>query len=169
MIDVRLLTPDEWPLYKEMRLKSLLQDPQVFSIRHEVEVAYEDDAWRKELANPNFGIFGVFADGKIVGMTAILVHIKKDPTKQTAKLWGSWLEKPWRGKGLSVPMYEARIDWARKHPTVRRITVSHRESNSASKAANQKHGFVYTHTADFLWPDGVTEPEVFYELVVKPG
>lgn len=165
---VRPFTPAGWPLYKQMRLKSLLVDQNVFSIRHDVEAGYSDAAWQEELANPDFGIFGVYAGDELIGMTGILVDVKKDPSRQTAKLWGSWLEKEWRGKGASVPMYEARIDWARRHPTIRRITVSHRESNTASKAANQKHGFVYTHTADFNWPDGTRAPEVFYELMVKP-
>ncbi len=164
---VRPFNADEWPLYKEMRLNALRADPHVFSRKHEEAAAYDDSYWRDDLSDPNLGVFGVFADGKPIGMTGIVVDMKKDPSGQTAKLWGSWVGKEWRGKGASVPMYEARIDWARRHPVVKRITVSHRASNAASKAANQKHGFVYTHTADFVWPDGVTEPEIFYELMVK--
>jgi hypothetical protein len=48
-----------------------------------------------------------------------------------------------------------------------RILVSHRESNQASFRANQKHGFKFTHKENKTWPDGKTEPDVFYELALR--
>ena len=64
-------------------------------------------------------------------------------------------------------MYKARINWAKEHPTIERIIVSHRASNVASKYANQKHGFVFTRTHEKVWSDGKTEDEVCYELKVE--
>ena len=45
-------------------------------------------------------------------------------------------------------MYSVRIDWVREHPEVARIRVSRRKSNTASKMANRKHGFVFTHEGE---------------------
>jgi RimJ/RimL family protein N-acetyltransferase len=64
-------------------------------------------------------------------------------------------------------MYKARIKWAKAHPTVERLIVTHRASNLASKFANQKHGFVFTHTHQKIWHDGVLEDEVYYELYLN--
>lgn len=96
-------------------------------------------------------------------MTAIVID-RDDPSKQTAMLWGSWLRPDLRGRGLSKLLYEARIGWAESHPTCTRIVVSHRESNIASKRANQRYGFRWIRCEEKRWSDGIAEKEHFYEL-----
>ncbi len=168
-IQVRLFTPDEWPLYKHIRLLALQTDPQVFGSNYAKESVDPDSRWQAGVADPaKVGIFGVFDGAALIGMTGTAL-LRDDPAGETAKLWGSWITPDARGRGISVPMYRARISWAQAHPTVRRIIVSHRQSNAASMYANQKHGFQKTHIEDHLWPDGISEPHVFYELLLdKP-
>jgi RimJ/RimL family protein N-acetyltransferase len=161
---VRRFEPSEWTAFREVRLRALLADPTVFSSSHASESARTDAQWQERLADPDCGVFGVFVDGALVGMTGIYVT-REDPT--VAGLWGSWLAPEHRRRGLSVPMYEARIAWARARPELRRILVSHRAGNEASRRANQKHGFVWTHSGDLTWRDGVTEPEVCYALELE--
>lgn len=161
---VRPFAASEWELYKAVRLKALASDPHVFGSSLEKEKGYADDRWQNTVANPDVGVFGVFHQSAVIGMTGVVIKREKPAD---ATLWGSWLEKEWRGKGLSRKMYEARIDWARRHPEIHRIVVSHRKSNQMSKAANQKHGFVWTHDSDKVWNDTVNEPECHYELRVR--
>ena len=47
-----------------------------------------------------------------------------------------------------------------------RIQVSHRALNDVSRRAILRHGFIQTRRSPRLWPDGVTEDEVFYELAL---
>ena len=163
-VEIRLFQPAEWQYYKGVRLKALKSDPAVFGSNFIKESAYPDERWQQQLENVDCGVFGVLHFGDVIGMTGIVLDRENETT---AKLWGSWLEPNWRGKGLSGGMYKARIEWAKQHPQVQRIIVSHRQSNTASKKANQKHGFIFTHAADHQWPDGATEPELFYKLAVK--
>lgn len=163
-IEVRRFTPDEWRAYKGVRLKALLSDPSVFGSSHAREVNEPDEKWLNTLSSSDVAVFGVFRFGDVIGMTGIVMD-KTD--KSAAKLWGSWLEPAWRGKGLSEKMYRARLEWARNNPQVERVIVSHRESNTASKKANRKHGFRQTHTEQRTWPDGVAETEIYYELILK--
>jgi RimJ/RimL family protein N-acetyltransferase len=107
----------------------------------------------------------LFDDETPIGITGVAVD-RDDPSKRTAIFWGSWLKPDYRGRGLSKLMYEKRIEWARAHATVRRIVVSHRASNEASKHANQKHGFIFMRSHEKTWVDGVTEDEVYYELLL---
>ncbi len=160
---VRLFSSDEWQMYKAVRLKALHSDPHVFSSSYEAESAHPDQRWKDGVTSPDVGIFGVFHQDALIGMTGVAVK-RDDPARSTAMLWGSWLEKEWRGKGISKKMYEARLAWARQHPSIKRVVVSHRESNVASKKANQKYGFLLTHSEDRVWADGTTEPEPCYEL-----
>lgn len=163
-IEVRQFTPDEWRAYKAVRLKALQSDPSVFGSSYAREADEPDEKWVNTLTSPDVAVFGVFRFGDVIGMTGIVLD-KED--RSTAKLWGSWLEPKWRGKGLSERMYKARLNWAQNNPLVKRITVSHRQSNTASKGANQKHGFKQTHISERTWPDGVTEADIHYELVLK--
>jgi RimJ/RimL family protein N-acetyltransferase len=166
-ITLRRLIPEDWALLRDIRLRALSADPHVFGSSYAQEKDNDAAVWRERLESPDLAVFGIFdAAGDIAGMTAIAVA-KDDPEKTTAKMWGSWLRPDLRGRGLSVPIYQRRIDWARAHPTIARIIVSHRASNAASMRANQKHGFVRTHEENHLWHDGVEEAHIFYELYVK--
>jgi RimJ/RimL family protein N-acetyltransferase len=165
-IEIIPFTPEDWQMYKAIRLHALQSDPKSFGSPYAKEKSRPDDMWREGVSRADVAIFGVYHYGDLIGMTGAALLADADGGK-TVKLWGSWLEPSWRGKGVSEKMYEARLNWARAQPDVRRVIVSHRESNIASKKANQKHGFIPTHQDDRDWPDGAIEPEVFYELVLR--
>ena len=162
---IRKLEEKDWRVFSEIRLRALRTDPKVFGSTHESEAKFTEAEWRTRLNDPNSGIFAVFDDDRPVGMTGVAVD-RDDPSRKTALLWGSWLEPDARGKGLSKLLYAARIAWARNQSGVERIIVSHRESNAASKFANQKFGFVGTHTTEKIWNDGFAEKEFHYELIL---
>lgn len=166
MITIRKFEEADWPILKEIRLKALKTDPGVFGSNWQAESIMTDAEWCGWLTNENAASFGIFDKNEIIGMTGIAIY-RDDPTGKKAILWGSWLEPAYRKKGVSSQMYKARIEWARKHPTCESIIVSHRASNAASKRANQKHGFVFTHSVRKTWPDGLEDDDLFYELVLK--
>jgi RimJ/RimL family protein N-acetyltransferase len=162
-ISIRQLTENDWRELAQIRLTALQTDPRVFGSNYELESKFTEIDWRSRLQSADSAIFMIFEDDEPVGMTGVSVY-REDETNKTAIFWGSWLAPHARGKGLSKLMYESRIEWAKAHPTVERIIVSHRASNLASKYANQKHGFVFTRTHEKVWTDGATEDEVCYEL-----
>jgi RimJ/RimL family protein N-acetyltransferase len=162
---IKELREDDWQIFKKIRLKALASDPFVFGSTLAAESDRTEDQWREVLRSPKYGVFVLLENDEPQGMTGIVID-REDPTEQTAMLWGSWLAPEVRGKGLSRMLYESRIEWAREHPTVRRIVVSHRASNLSSKFANQAFGFAPTHVTEKVWNDGVTEKEFHYELIL---
>jgi RimJ/RimL family protein N-acetyltransferase len=160
------LTEDDWLEFSQIRLKALETDPQVFGSNYEKESQMTEADWRERLQANDNAIFLIYEDETPIGVTAVSVD-RNDATGKTALLWGSWLAPPYRGKGLSELMYQIRIEWAKRQPTVEKIIVSHRASNLSSKRANQKHGFTPTHKIEKPWTDGATEDEIFYELKIK--
>jgi RimJ/RimL family protein N-acetyltransferase len=162
---IRKLEENDWHIFSEVRLLALRTDPKVFGSTHEREAGFSEAEWRSQLTNRDTGIFAVFDENGPVGMTGVAVD-RDDPSRKTALLWGSWLSPDARGKGLSRLLYEARLSWARNQPGVEQIIVSHRESNVASKFANQRFGFHHTHTTERKWNDGVIEKELHYELIL---
>jgi GNAT superfamily N-acetyltransferase len=81
--------------------------------------------WKEWLQGEDMGIFLLYEKDILIGMTGIAV-MKSDASMKTAILWGSWLEPQARGQGLSTCMYEKRIEWAKKHPTVEPVVVLNR-------------------------------------------
>jgi len=162
-ISIRQLTENDWRLFSEVRLNALQSDPSVFGSNYESESKFTENDWRSRLQSDDSAIFMIFDDEKPIGMTGVSVF-RDDPTSRTAIFWGSWLAPAFRRKGISKLMYETRIEWAKAHPGIERIIVSHRASNVASKFANQKHGFVFTGKDERKWVDGKVEDDLHYEL-----
>ena len=164
-ISIRALDPGEWKLLRDFRLKALESAPGAFALSHDECASWTEDAWRTEIAAPTHQIFGLFDGQTLIGITAAFTW-RGDPTGQTALLAMSYIEPEYRGRGLSNTLYEARLDWIRRSGRFRKVHVSHRASNEASRRANQRHGFVRTGSAPFAWPDGTIEDEVHYELTL---
>ncbi|HEY0427584.1 MAG TPA: GNAT family protein [Pyrinomonadaceae bacterium] len=165
-VSIRQLNENDWPLLRAVRLKALQSDPDVFGSNYESESKFTETDWKSRLQAGDSAIFMLFDGDRAIGMTGVSVW-RDDASNRTAIFWGSWLEPEFRGKGLSKIIYETRIDWAKAHPSVERIIVSHRASNVASKYANQKYGFEFTRTHEKIWSDGKTEDEVCYELIIS--
>ncbi len=160
---IKRLNENDWQELRALRLKALQSDPAVFGSNYQKESTMTESEWKNWLQSEDAAIFILYENTTPLGMTGINVD-RDDPTKKTAILWGSWLEPHARGKGLSKIMYRERIAWAKKHPTIERIVVSHRASNLRSKRAAQKHGFLFTHTVNKVWTDGIHDENMFYEL-----
>jgi RimJ/RimL family protein N-acetyltransferase len=165
-VSIRQLSENEWRILAAVRLKALRSDPSVFGSNFESESKFTEKDWRIRLQSDDSAIFIIFDDQIPIGMTGVSVF-RDDPAKRTAIFWGSWIEPRFRRQGLSNLLYQARIEWAKAHPIIERIIVSHRASNVASKFANQKHGFVFTRTHEKVWTDGKIEDEVCYELKLE--
>lgn len=165
-VSIKRITENDWQDLRSVRLKALQSDPAVFGSNYQKEAAMTEAEWKTWLQTDDAAIFLLYENAAPIGMTAIAVD-RADPTKRRAVLWGSWLEPRTRGMGFSKMMYQARIAWATEHPTIETIIVSHRASNLSSKHANQKHGFVFTHKQEKVWPDGTPDENIFYALNVK--
>src|SRR5215213_6536719 len=131
-ISIKQLTESDWRLLSEVRLEALRCDPSVFGSNYESESKFTEADWRSRLQSKDSAIFVIFFGETPIGMTGVSVF-REDVTNKTAIFWGSWLESAFRRRGLSEQMYKARLEWAKAHPTVERIIVSHRASNVASK------------------------------------
>ncbi len=161
-LHIRPLLPEDWEVYKFIRLKALQTDRAMLTSTYELEATYPDARWQASVAaDDNRQIFGVFHHGTIIGMTAVRIEPDKP---DTAWFWGSWLDKDWRGMGLTKKLFATRFEWLAGRHAIKRVVMAHRLSNLSSKHAIVGHGFHFTHSIDHTWPDGETEPNCFYEL-----
>ena len=164
-ITIRPFDPNEWPLFKEFRLQALEAAPGVFATSYEEAAARSPQEWQATINGHDHEVFGLFDGESLIGITAVFTS-RDDPSGQTAILAMSFILPEYRGRGLSRLFYEVRIEWIRRQPQFKRVIVSHRASNEASRRANQHYGFVATGRKPHVWPDGETEDEITYELVI---
>jgi RimJ/RimL family protein N-acetyltransferase len=162
---IRPLEAADWERFRDIRLFALRTERGVFSSSYEREVEFAPEEWQKRLVDPGQRAFGLFDDAVLIGITGV-VTAREDRTASTALLVMSYIRPEHRGQGLSALFYEARLDWIKAQPQFSRVLVSHRESNEASRRANQRYGFAVVHRVPRSWPDGTTEDEVFYELPI---
>lgn len=157
---IRQFTIAEVEAYKRIRLEALATEPGMFGNSYAMEAALPQEDWINRISLPGNARFGIYCNDELIGLTGIIINDAK-PTE--AYMTQSYIHKAHRGKGLSAMLYDARIAWA-KEKGVKLLTISHRKTNLASKAANQKYGFVYHHTESRTWPDGLTEDNLHYTL-----
>jgi RimJ/RimL family protein N-acetyltransferase len=162
---IRSFVPEEWALFRDFRLAALAAAPGVYLGSVAESSTRSDEEWRAMLADPRHRIFALFDGETLIGITAAFTH-REEP--QTALLAMSFILPAYRKAGLSRLLYEARLDWIRSAGRFRRVIVSHRASNEASRRANQHFGFVPIGRNSIAWPDGTTEDEINYELVLRP-
>lgn len=158
---IRRAQTDDWQLLKDIRLEALQLEANKFGSTFEKESVYDEDKWKEFIGDgKSRAMFLLQYDENVIGLTGI-VQTKENP--EELAMIASYIRNEHRGKGLSKMLYEARLNWA-KEQKYKSIIISHRESNIASKKANQKFGFTFTHTEEKQWVDGKWENNVFYRL-----
>jgi len=162
-LTIRPLRSDEWEAFRSIRLMALRTEPGMFFSSFEHDSALGADEWRGWLATQTQCVFGVFAGGTLVGITAVYTH-RDDPDGQTALLGTSYVQPAYRGRGLARLLYETRLAWIRSRGTFRRVVVSHRRSNEPSRRAIERYGFALTGSEPRTWPDGAVDDELLYAL-----
>ena len=155
--NIRQLRENEADLYKLIRLETLQTEPSMFRCSTPAEADLTDAQWQERIKYPR-AVFGLFENDKLIGMTSIRLLNDKE-----AYLGQSYIRKQYRGLGLSALLYKKRMAWASKLQ-LKQLKVSHRASNTVSKAANQRFGFKYSYRESANWLDGTTEDTLYYVL-----
>jgi len=156
---IRAFLPDDLELYKGIRLEALLLEAAMYGSTYTRESAFTENEWLVRMAYHNSQCFGLFYADELIGLTGIVVD-KADAT--LGHMVQSYIRKQYRGQGLSRLLYDVRLAWAIDRG-LKTLRIGHRESNTASKAANQRNGFIYKFSESCNWPDGGKEDILYYE------
>jgi len=149
---LRVLTSDDWPIWRELRLAALAEAPYAFSSRLADWQGEGDreERWRARLDIP--GSYNVLAvlDGRPVGMASGVPAAEKG----TVELISLWVHPIARGRGAGDQLLGAVERWAwHVEADVLRLAVA--QGNEAAAALYQRNGFVPSGEPGDLMPDGV--------------
>jgi len=141
MPHIRTLHPDDWPIYRDLRLCALADAPDAFGSTHAEESQRTDDIWAARLAAPALGShlqgwpFAAEVDGTPVGLAWVRME------GAVAWLYQVWVAPEARGRGVGAALLDAAIGWAR----ARKATALHLDVTAGGGAAARLYrrmGFV---------------------------
>lgn len=149
MIELRVLSPDDWPAWRELRLAALAEAPYAFG---STLAEWQGDGdrerrWRDRLAiDGSLSLLAVLDDSP-AGMIGCL------PDGGRLELVSMWVSPTARGKGVGDRLVAEIARWAAEQG-VPALYLSVRPDNEAAIALYARHGFADTGEPGELLPDG---------------
>lgn len=154
---VREFAPQEWALYRALRLQALKQSPDAFGSSLEAEGQCGDSEWQERLRA------GVLSDcdlpvvAELGSLPIGLAWGRIEPLEsETAHLYQMWVAPVGRRKGVGEMLLEHVISWARTMKA-RSILLSVARGNSAAARLYSKAGFEPIDNIELLSTDSASQ------------
>lgn len=136
MADIIRAHQDDWPLVREIRLRSLSTDPSAFGQSWEKESTYEDSVWQQRLVDAAW--FLAVDAGQPVAVVA--VRHEEDSPANERELQAMWVTPASRHSGIAGRLAEAVLDWAREDGADT-LTLYVGPTNTGARALYESLGF----------------------------
>jgi ribosomal protein S18 acetylase RimI-like enzyme len=162
--DLRTLGPEDWKLWRGLRLAALAEAPHAFGSRL---ADWQGEGDREERWRERLGIAGshnvvAVLDGEPVGMATGVPG-----SDDSAELISMWVAPSARGRGVGDALVHEVERWARESGArVLRLDVA--EDNAAAQALYERHGFALTGELGELMADGVRRERVMAKELLVP-
>ncbi|MDI1462925.1 GNAT family N-acetyltransferase [Catellatospora sp. KI3] len=151
MIEIQVLSPDDWPLWRELRLAALAEAPGVFgsTLADWSGAGDRADRWRARLELAASYNLIAHLDGVPVGMASGVPGEQPGHTE----LISMWVAPAGRGRGVAAALIGAVAAWSRTQgvPELRLMVVV---DNAAAIGLYRRCGFAGTGHEQPM-PDGV--------------
>lgn len=139
-ITVRALGPDDWAVYREVRLAALAADPDSFFRSVDEEAAYDESVWRSRLGSSNARTWVAWCASDPVATVTVLLG---RPDAEAAELVGLWVAPAARGRGLGHRLIGEGLRWAQAHGLAR-LTLWVADDNVRVRGLYDSVGFAPT-------------------------
>ncbi len=141
---MRVLTPDDWPLWRDLRLAALAEAPDAFGSSLADWTDAPEQRWRDRLALPGSHNLAAILDCRPAGMASGL------PGQDgVAELISMWVAPHARGHGVGDALVAAVVAWAAANGAAA-VELNVVETNAAATALYERHGFAVTGAQDEL-------------------
>jgi GNAT superfamily N-acetyltransferase len=165
--EIRRARPEEWPVYRQVRLAALAEAPYAFMSTLEREQGFGEDVWRQRLSSPTAATFLAWRDGEPAGTATGKAD---DPADEYAvpgswQLVGMWVDPRARGLGVADELVDAVASHARAEGAASLILWV-TEVNHRARAFYKRMGFVPTGASQPVRPEeqGLWEEQMIRQL-----
>ena len=142
MSELRRVRPDEWEMWREIRLRSLAESPDAFGSTYDREIDFTEADWRDRLAKgPRFLV--------VLSETPVALG-GGFPMPHALMVFGMWTEPAHRRLGHSHAILDAVVGWARARdlPVELHVTLV----NPHARTVYEHYGFMATGELEPLRP-----------------
>jgi ribosomal protein S18 acetylase RimI-like enzyme len=138
MIGLRVLSAEDWRLWRELRLEALREAPYAFSSKLADWQGEGDleERWRRRLVEVPFNVIAEL-DGRPAGMVSA-THPNADGTTTLISMWVAPFA---RGYGVGDALIGAVTGWAHEQ-RIPKVELCVMEANVHAAALYQRHAFV---------------------------
>lgn len=134
-MELRVLTSDDWPLWKQVRLGALADAPEAFGASLEHWEAADEQRWRQRLDDVPYNVVAV-EDGIAVGQASGTA-----PEGDRVELISMWVAPEVRGGGIADALISSVADYGRGVGATE-IRLSVRRANPRAIRVYERVGFV---------------------------
>jgi ribosomal protein S18 acetylase RimI-like enzyme len=161
MLELRTVEPDDWPIWRELRLAALAEAPYAFgsTLAEWTGAGDREERWRARLEIPGARDVVVLLDGLPVGMAS---GVPADEGT-SVELISMWVGPVARGRGVGDLLIAAVEGWAVERQA-RTLRLSVMPDNGTAIALYERHGFADTGELGDLLPDGVRRERVMAKI-----
>lgn len=149
-MEIRRLQPDDWALYRDVRLAALRDAPFAFGSTVEGESAYAEPVWRERLRSR--ALFVALDAGCAVGLAA---GVRDRERPDEALLISMWTAPAVRGQGIGETLVQSVLAWTAAEG-ISRISLEVTDGNDAAERLYRRCGFERTGQVDRSEPDKPT-------------
>jgi len=153
-LSIRRLGPDDWQLFRKVRLAALQEAPYAFGSTFELEVEADEESWRRRIVD--WARFVADVEGEVAGT----VGGGAGEFPGSIALTALWVDPRYRGRGVGGALVGAVVDWAAGRGCSQ-VLLWVTDVNKAAQRLYERHGFARTGRVDKIRPG---EPEVEYEM-----
>ncbi len=141
-MSIRILTSEDAPAFRALRLRALQEHPEAFTSSFEEDARKPLSATEQRIAGGNGNVFwGAFADGEIRGM----IGLTRDPRTKTlhkGDIVAMYVAPELGRRGLARALLQAAIDYARSEARLEQLVLTVTRTNQAAATLYKSVGFV---------------------------
>jgi GNAT superfamily N-acetyltransferase len=154
-LEIRRLGPDDWQLWRDVRLAALADAPYAFGSTLAREREYDEDAWRSRLGRSS----GVFAAAFVGDDPAGIIACWTPERTDTVNLVALWVTPAARGLGTADALVGEVVAWATEHRRPR-VELHVADGNDRARRVFLRNGFVPTGKLEPLESNPAVNTEV---------
>lgn len=114
-LTVRTFTPEEWRLYRDLRLHALRESPDAFGSTYAHEAHRSESEWASRLARGVESSWDLPMVAEMNGEPCGLAWARVDENApEIAHLYQMWVAPTWRRQGVGRALLDAVVAWAQR-------------------------------------------------------
>jgi GNAT superfamily N-acetyltransferase len=166
-VHVVRLSPQDWRIFKEIRLEALRREPAAFSSTYAETRARPDESWRQWLENPLCIVLGALAGERPIGIVGAYLG-SEDGDASVAVVFGMYVNREYRRQGVGRLLLASLIDLLLEIPDIATIRLWVTEEQDSARILYESVGFqVVSRESKNLQGDGRLRDELVMERSVR--